>query len=58
MAVQAPQIALARAEIGDPGVTTVVNDVGLELAIIADVPAAVLCAVITVMIRRSQPAGG
>ena len=55
LAVQAPQIALARAaEDGlDPGVTEVVNDVGLALATIADVPVAVLVAGVGVLSLRA-----
>lgn len=55
MAVQAPQIALARAA-GDelqPQVAAVVNDVGLALATVADVPVAVLGVVVGVLSLRA-----
>lgn len=55
MVLQAPQIALARAASGElqPQVTGVVNDVGLALATIADVPVAVLVAAVGVLSLRA-----
>jgi hypothetical protein len=55
LVVQAPQIALARAA-GDglaPQVATVVNDMGLALATIADVPVAVMVAGVGVLSLRA-----
>jgi hypothetical protein len=56
LAVQAPQIALARAANGAlrPEVAVVVNDVGLALATIADVPLAVLAITVAVLCLRSN----
>ena len=56
MAVQAPQIALARAAAGglDQRVAVVVNDVGLALATIADVPVAVMVACVGVLSLRTR----
>ena len=56
LAVQAPQVALARAAAGglDQQVTVVVNDIGLALATIADVPVAVLVACVGVVSLRSR----
>jgi hypothetical protein len=55
LCVQAPQIALARAgAAGDlqPQVAVVVNDVGLALATIADVPVAAMVAAVAVLSLR------
>lgn len=55
MAVQAPQIALARAAADglDPRVAVVVNDLGLALATIAAVPVVVMVAGVGVLSLRS-----
>lgn len=56
LAVQAPQLALARAAAGglDPSVTEVVNGLGLALATIAVVPAAVMVAGVGVLSLRAR----
>jgi hypothetical protein len=55
MVVQAPQIALARAAEGElpPETTAIVNDIGLALATIADVPVAVLLVAVGVLSLRA-----
>ena len=55
MAVQAPQIALAQAAADglEPRVTVVVNNLGLALATIADVPVAVMVAGVGVLSLRA-----
>ncbi|HET9139806.1 hypothetical protein [Actinophytocola sp.] len=56
LAVQAPQIALARAaDTGlQPQLAVVVNDIGLALATIADVPVAVLVTAVAVLSLRDK----
>jgi len=56
LAVQAPQIALARAADGDlsPDLATVMNELGLALATIADVPVAVLTIAVGVLSLRAN----
>lgn len=56
LAVQAPQIALARAadDALRPEVAVVVNDMGLALATIADVPVAVLAIAVAVLALRAN----
>jgi hypothetical protein len=57
LGVQAPQIALARAAAGgdlQPQVAVVVNDLGLALATIADIPVAALIAAVAVLSLRAN----
>lgn len=56
LAVQAPQIALARAADGTlrPDVAVVVNDIGLALATITNIPVAVLVLTVAVLSLRAK----